>query len=57
MKIVYYPDKLDLENDSGPVVKFLRNLQRKDPKLWIMVKKTMDKAEKYSNLDIFEKQS
>jgi len=43
MRIIYYPDQTEIAEDGGPIKRFFKELQKKDPQLWSMVYETLKK--------------
>lgn len=62
MKITFYPDYEDIKEItsidslvSGSIGRLFKDLKKeKPPKLWIMVRNTMEKVTSVSNLDMFK---
>ena len=57
MEVIYYPDHTDKEDGSGPIVRFFKKLRKeRPPKLWVLVRETLENVERSSNLGVFERQ-
>ena len=57
MQVLYYPDQTDKEEGSGPIIKFFKKLRdERPPALWVLVRTTLEKVEKSSNLDDLQRQ-
>ena len=57
MNIIYYPNIICKEGESGPVGRVFKNLKNeRPPKLWLLVRSTLEKVETSSNLKDLERQ-
>ena len=56
MKVINYPDSSDIEETTGPLSRFYKDLKRNYPKLWSLVRETLEKVERSSNLNDLERQ-
>lgn len=55
MKIKYYPGYTDIENGTGPINGFFKDLRKeRPPKFWLLVKSTIEEAETKENLISYE---
>jgi hypothetical protein len=57
MNIIYDPDLHDKNEDEGPVLKFFKKLRNEHPpKLWVLVKSTLEKVENSMDMETLERQ-
>lgn len=54
MRIKFYPESDTVEDSK--ISRFFKDLSKNDPALWNLVKETLTKAERSSNLDDLKKQ-
>lgn len=57
MHIELYSDFSNKKNQSGPIVRFFKKLMNEHPpKFWLMVKETLEKVKKSSDLEVLKRQ-
>ncbi|MCK4906077.1 MAG: hypothetical protein KAS64_00925 [Spirochaetes bacterium] len=57
MQIIYYQDQIDKELGTGSIIRFFKQLRNeRPPNLWVMVKETLEKVGRSSNLDDLKRQ-
>lgn len=56
VKIIYYPDREDLEDKSGPIGRFLKDLRKDRPDLWAIVYQTMKSIRTRADLETLKRQ-
>lgn len=56
MNVIFYPNLQEMDNVTGKIDKLFKFLRSKRPDLWRMVLTIIEKVNKYSNLDILERQ-